>query len=96
MGFGTPGDTEPRTAWQDGGTAAIEREDAARLAEHGELAVFLADSSGNQTIAFVQPFHGQPSSAGCACAASHNGPPLDAAFVLVVLGFALRRRRDPR
>jgi MYXO-CTERM domain-containing protein len=97
IAFGTPGDTEPQTPWQTGGTAVLERAAVARLAADGELAVFLEDGTGNQTIASVLPFHGEPGTAGCACGASRGGGPLDAMLVLLAAGFVVgRRRRDPR
>jgi MYXO-CTERM domain-containing protein len=43
------------------------------LAEGGDLAVFLVDEAGNQTIALVQPFHGQAGASGCGCESGGSG-----------------------
>ncbi|NVB83584.1 MAG: hypothetical protein HOV81_34740 [Kofleriaceae bacterium] len=73
IAFGRPGDAEPRTPWQAGKSARLARAQVQALADGGDLAVFLVDESGNQTIAFIQPFHGQAGASGCGCESGGSG-----------------------
>lgn len=85
------GDGEPRTEWQSGGVARLDRTKVQALSDNGELAVFLADANGNQTIAFIQPFHGQAGASGCSCETS--SPSRGSLFIGVVVFAWLRRKR---
>lgn len=90
IAFGRVDDDAPRTPWEDGGTASLDRATAESLASDGELLVFLEDPTGNQTIATLQPFHGQPGEAGCNCETSS---PAGAGWLALALFVLVRRRR---
>jgi MYXO-CTERM domain-containing protein len=93
IAFGKVGDDAPRTAWQTGGSARLSRREVGTLVDNGDLAVFLADNQGNQTVALIQPFHGQAGASGCSCETSSGSgsPPL----LLGVVVLALLRRKRP-
>lgn len=92
MAFGVAGEDKPRTEWQTGGTAKLDRTQVDALLRAGDLAVFLADDNGNQTIALIQPFHGQAGASGCSC---ETGSPTGSLFIgLVVLACIRRKRRS--
>jgi MYXO-CTERM domain-containing protein len=93
MAFGVAGEDAPRTAWQDGGTARLDRATVDALVRGGDLAVFLVDASGNQTVALVQPFHGQAGASGCSC---ETGSPTGGALLLLAIAAVLRPRRRSR
>ena len=90
IAFGRPGDDVPATSWQTG-TARIDRDALTALVVEGQLAVFLADPSGNQTIAYVAPFHGQAGASGCSCETA-GGPGASWLIALLVLGALCLRR----
>lgn len=93
MAFGIAGEDAPRTEWQTGGTAKLDRNAVDALLRAGDLAVFLADANGNQTIALVQPFHGQAGASGCSC---ETGSPTGGALLLLAIAGMLRPRRRQR
>jgi MYXO-CTERM domain-containing protein len=93
MAFGVAGEDAPRTAWQTGGTARLDRTTVDALLRGGDLVVFLVDASGNQTIALVQPFHGQAGASGCNC---ETGSPTGGALLLLAIVAVLRPRRRRR
>jgi MYXO-CTERM domain-containing protein len=56
--------------------------------------VFTRDSSGNQTVALVAPFHGQAGASGCSCETTGRpGAGSLVLFGLVGIGLMRRRRR---
>jgi MYXO-CTERM domain-containing protein len=95
IGFGKKGDAAPATDWVPYESATLAKETAQTLADNsGEVAVFAKDELGNQTIAFILPFHGQSGGAGCAC--QTGSAPTSGSLVLfgiVGLGLARGRRR---
>lgn len=93
VAFGSPGDTKPQTEWTTYADSALARPTVEKLARNGEISMFAVDEVGNQSIAFILPFHGQGSGAGCAC--QTGGAPSSGSLVLFgLVGFgALRRRR---
>ena len=94
IAFGVPGEDAPRTAWQSGGTGRLDRMTLDALVRNGDLAVFLVDASGNQTIALVQPFHGQAGASGCSC--ETGASPTGGAVLLLAIASMLRPRRRRR
>jgi MYXO-CTERM domain-containing protein len=93
IAFGRPGDDEPATSWQTAGVARIDRTALTALLVDGELAVFLSDETGNRTIAYVAPFHGQAGASGCSC---DTGSPAGGGLLLLAIAIVLRPRRRRR
>jgi MYXO-CTERM domain-containing protein len=94
IAFGRPGDAKPATEWQVG-TARIDVTTLRGLLVDDQMAVFLVDELGNQTIAYVAPFHGQAGASGCSC---ETGSAPGGGLILVAIGLVLgpRRRRRRR
>lgn len=94
VAFGRLGEDKPETAWMPVREASISRTALQLLAEKGDIAMFARDQQGNQTIAFIAPFHGQAGSSGCSCETS-SAPSAGslALFGIVGLGLFGRRRR---
>jgi MYXO-CTERM domain-containing protein len=94
IAFGRPGDEKPATEWQVG-TARIDVATLRGLLVDDQVAVFLVDEVGNQTIAYVAPFHGQAGASGCSC---ETGSAPGGGLILVAIGLVLgpRRRRRRR
>ncbi len=90
--FARPGDVDPVLAWQDGGTAQIARDALAKLALDNEVLVYAKDEAGNEHVALIAPFHGQPGEAGCNCDAT-SGPGAGGIALVVIVGFLLVGRR---
>ena len=90
--FGKPGEDAPSTAWKTGGMAELTRAELDKLVVDQELVVFAKDEAGNQTIALVAPFHGQPSSSGCSCETT-GGPSTGGIALMVIVGVVLAGRR---
>ncbi|HUS31424.1 MAG TPA: MYXO-CTERM sorting domain-containing protein [Kofleriaceae bacterium] len=100
IAFGAVGDDAPQTKWVPAREATLALITAKHLADlgNGDIAVFARDQQGNQTIAYVAPFHGQAGASGCSCD-SGKAPSAGslALFGLVGLGlFGRRRRRSLR
>jgi hypothetical protein len=91
--FGKPGADEPATEWKTGSMAELTRAEIDQLIVDRELVVFAKDEAGNQTIALIAPFHGQPSGEGCACQTS-GAPSGGSVAMIVIVGFVLVGRRD--
>lgn len=95
--LGKPGEHEPSSAWVKGSIVKLTRAELAQyLSNHNEFVVFAKDEAGNQTLALVAPFHGQPGAEGCGCNSttpSSGGIALTLIVGLVVLG---RRRKSLR
>jgi hypothetical protein len=90
IAFGRPGDDVPSTEWQTG-AARIDRGKLAGLLVDGQVAVFLADETGNRAIAYIAPFHGQAGASGCSCD-TRGGPNASWLIALLVLGLMCLRR----
>jgi hypothetical protein len=90
--FAKPGEDEPSTDWKKGGMAELSRSELDKLVVNGEVLVFAKDEAGNTTIALVAPFHGEPSSEGCACKTS-GGPSGGGVALMVIVGVVLAGRR---
>lgn len=95
IAYGKKGDTEPATEWMPYASAKLATDTAHVLADDvGEVTVFAKDELGNQTVAYILPFHGQSGNMGCACqtgGASSSGSLV--LFGIVGLGIARGRRR---
>jgi MYXO-CTERM domain-containing protein len=93
IAYGSPGDTKPQTEWVSFADSALTRETVEHLAKNGEITMFAVDEVGNQSIAFILPFHGQGTGTGCAC--QTGGAPSSGSLVLFgIVGIgALRGRR---
>lgn len=95
--LGKPGGDGPESAWRDG-SVAVSRDELAAFAVGGEVAVYAKDQLGNQTIALLAPFHGQPGESGCNCSTG-GGPSSSGIAIALLVGAALvvpRRRRRSR
>ena len=92
--LGKPGEDKPRSQWFKGGTVQLTRDELAEYVQAEEFVVFTMDEAGNQTIALVAPFHGQPGTTGCACQTS-GGPSAGGIALTLVVGLMVfgRRRR---
>ena len=92
--FGVAGDDVPATDWAKDPT--IDRQtikDLATATPTGEVAVWVRDPSGNQSVAlYLAPFHGAPSQSGCNCDAS-GGAPVGTLVVAILVGMMLLFRR---
>jgi len=91
IAFGSPADTAPSTEWTAAATAELSKASFDALAVDGEVAVFLVDAQGNQTVTTIA-FHGQAGSSGCTCQSGGAPSPGSAALLLLVV-LGLRRRR---
>lgn len=91
--LGKPGE-DTRSDWFKGGTVKLTREELAKYLLNNEMVVYAKDEAGNQTIALVAPFHGQPGSEGCACN-STGGPSTGGIALTLFVGLLVfgRRRR---
>lgn len=89
--FGRPGDDTPWTDWQ--GSPSISRDTLQDLVADGNVAVWVKDEVGNQSVAFAPvPFHGQASSSGCGCDANQGTPSGGlVALALMTVGLLFRR-----
>ncbi|HUJ57318.1 MAG TPA: hypothetical protein VLX92_02450 [Kofleriaceae bacterium] len=92
VGFGAPGDDQPRTTWMDAKQATLNKADYDLFNKNGEVVVFAKDEQGNQTIALIAPFHGTSGTTGCTCETGRPGAGGIATFAVVGL-LVLRRRR---
>jgi MYXO-CTERM domain-containing protein len=93
--LGKPGEDAPRSAWFAGGSVELTREELAEYVVNNELVVFAQDEAGNRTIALVNPFHGQPGAAGCACQSS-GGPSTGGVALTLLVGLVVFGRRRHR
>jgi MYXO-CTERM domain-containing protein len=94
--FGRPGRPAPESAWVQGGTIELSRDDAQGYAgDDGKVAVFVKDEAGNTAIALIAPFHGQSDNSGCTCATHQTPGAGGLALVVIVGGVLLGRRRSP-
>jgi len=95
VAFGRPGEDKPRTDWEFAGDAKLSHAQYDELAFGGDVTMWARDESGNVTIAFVAPFHGQSGATGCAC--QTTGAPGTGSLVLFgIVGFGLLRKRRKR
>ncbi len=96
VAFGEVSLDKPLTHWMPAREASLSRDGAVMFADghDGEIAVFTRDSSGNQTVAIVAPFHGQAGASGCSCETTGRpGAGSLVLFGLVGLGLVRPRRR---
>jgi len=92
--FGKPGSPAPQSPWASGGTIRLSRDALdAYVGDHGQVAVFAMDETGNTAIALVTP---QPAPASSGCSAGGGQGAGSAMFVIVVAGLALGRRSRRR
>jgi hypothetical protein len=91
--FARPGSATPESAWVQGGTIELSRDDAQGYAgDDGNVAVFVKDEAGNTAIARIAPFHGQSGGDGCTCA-THRTPGAGGVALFVIVGALIFGRR---